>query len=159
MNVAVVAGHRCRGCGDSALNELAQYRSLGRVTSDCKTWPAGGRLTVCHSCGAVQKVADREWPAEIRQDQCHYTNSHQSAGAEQPVFDGASGIGTPRSLKLIKHLTETLQLPAEGRVLDFGCGTGVALRNFAAAHPRWTLYGSELSERALPALRQIPGFA
>src|SRR5207302_748942 len=53
---------------------------------------------------------------------------------------------------------QTLRLPEHGSVLDFGCGNGVALRNFAAARPNWSLYGSELSDRALPNLRQIAGF-
>jgi SAM-dependent methyltransferase len=159
MGVTAVPGRKCRICGTSALRELPQYRTLSRVTSDCKPWPMGGRLTVCDSCGAVQKIADADWLGEIERIYDGYTIYHQSDGAEQPVYDGVTAVGTPRSLKLVNHLVESLRLPDAGRVLDFGCGTGVALRNFAAARPGWELHGSELSERALPVLRKIPGFA
>ncbi len=159
MNVTVVSGHDCRICGDSALRELPEYRELARVTSDCKPWPAGGRLLACDICGAIQKLADWAWLGEIDRIYGQYEIYHQSGGAEQPIYDATSPSGTPRSLKLIKHLIENLRLGDHGRILDFGCGTGVALRNFAAARPGWTLYGSELSDRALPALRKIPGFS
>jgi hypothetical protein len=43
-------------------------------------------------------------------------------------------------------------------MLDFGCGTGVALRNFAKLRPEWELSGAELGAGSLPLLKQINGF-
>ena len=43
MNATDLA-ERCSICGDGLLVELAAFRQLRRVTSDCRPWPAGGRL-------------------------------------------------------------------------------------------------------------------
>jgi len=138
--------------------EVELYRDLPRVTSDSKPWPAGGSLLICDDCGGLQKTPDAQWLSEIEQIYDHYQLYHQSDGAEQPIFEIGGSVGVPRSHKLIRFLLETLQLEQSGRLLDFGCGTGVALRNFSHASPGWQLYGAELSERSLPALNSIPGF-
>ena len=151
--------HACRICRALALKELDNYRALPRVTSDAKPWPAGGRLTICDACGAIQKVADAKWCEEIGRIYAQYEIYHQAGGSEQQVYDTSDPTGIPRSLRLVKHMTETLHLPERGSILDFGCGNGMALRNFAVARPAWTLYGSELSDRDVSNLRQIPGFA
>jgi SAM-dependent methyltransferase len=115
-------------------------------------------LAICDDCGGLQKIPDAKWLDEIEQIYGHYEIYHQSDGAEQPVFEVGSAVAIPRSQKLIKHLLDTLQLGQSGRLLDFGCGTGVALRNFAHVLPDWQLCGAELSERSLPVLNGIPGF-
>jgi hypothetical protein len=43
MNATDLA-ERCSICGNGLLVELAAFRQLRRVTSDCRPWPAGGRL-------------------------------------------------------------------------------------------------------------------
>lgn len=151
--------HTCRICRAPALTELDKYRVLPRVTSDAKPWPAGGRITICDACGAIQKVVDAKWSEEIGRIYAQYEIYHQAGGSEQQVYDTSGPTGIPRSLRLVKHMTETLHLPERGRILDFGCGNGTTLRNFAVARPGWTLCGSELSDRDLPNLCQIPGFA
>jgi SAM-dependent methyltransferase len=153
-----ILNQTCRICGLMALQEVEQYRTLPRVTSDSKPWPPGGSLSICDECGGLQKVADPKWRGEIEQIYAHYEIYHQSKGAEQPVFEIGNSIGIPRSRKLIEYLFGRLELGQSGQLLDFGCGTGVALRNFAELLPQWRLYGAELSERSLPALRGIPGF-
>ena len=35
---------RCSICGSGLLVEIAAFRQLRRVPSDCRPWPAGGRL-------------------------------------------------------------------------------------------------------------------
>ena len=35
-----------------------------RITSDCRPWPAGGRLCACQGCGSVQKLVDDAWNRE-----------------------------------------------------------------------------------------------
>src|SRR5580700_810894 len=145
-----LCGHICRICGADDLVAIEGYCDLPRVTSDSKPWPRGGSLTVCGACGAMQKRADAVWLDEIDRIYGNYEIYYQSGGAEQPIFANGNGIGVPRSQKLIEHLVERMHLPEHGRLLDFGCGTGVALRNFAKARPNWQLNGSELSNRALP---------
>ena len=99
---ATVAGEAACGiCGDGTLEEMADYRVLRRVTSDCRTWPAGGRLGVCRACDAVQKPADDAFLADIDAIYKSYTIYHQAAGAEQAVFEQASGLPASRSVRLL----------------------------------------------------------
>ena len=149
---------QCRICGSGALQELPAFAELRRVTSDCKPWPAGGRLAVCAHCGGIQKIADRRWLAEIDEIYGAYQIYHLSDGAEQVIFASDQGTASPRSRTLVDHVVATAGLPERGRLIDIGCGNGAALATFSAALPGWSLYGSELSDSALPALRRLANF-
>ena len=148
----------CLICCSESLRRIIGYEALPRVSSDSKPWPPGGTLVVCASCGTKQKIPDNAFKQEISKIYDNYEIYHQSEGAEQPIFDLASGNAAPRSKKLMASLTEMLSLPQTGRILDFGCGTGVAMRNFAKLRPAWELSGAELSASSLPFLRRINGF-
>ncbi len=148
---------RCAVCGEGPLQEIAGFDRLARVTSDCKPWPAGGKLHCCAQCGAVQKPADDRWHAEIRQIYGAYDIYHLSSGSEQVIFANGSDAA-PRSHALVDYVVKAAGLPARGRLIDVGCGNGAALANFSRALPDWRLYGSELSDKALPRLRQLPNF-
>lgn len=154
---STVPGFVCGICAFEDLTEVIDFRSVARVTSDCKPWPAGGRLSVCGQCGAVQKIPDAAWHSEISAIYNAFEIYHQSAGVEQQIFN-IEGVGAPRSLQLISHLGPTLGLGATGRILDVGCGNGEALANFAAAYPGWELHGCEYSSKTLAKLRAISGF-
>jgi SAM-dependent methyltransferase len=147
----------CCVCGANALRESDAYRGLPRVTSDCKPLPAGGRIAACLACGAVQKIADDRWFQEIETIYGNYEIYHQSAGAEQCVFD-SSGGAIPRSRRLIASLGTALGTQQRGRLLDFGCGNGAMLAGFAVEWPDWDLYGSDLSDKAIARLQAIPRF-
>src|SRR5438105_2653903 len=127
MKRRAVTDHTCRICGATALEEVLDFAALPRVTSDAKPFPAGGRLTVCRTCGAMQKLADEVWLGEIARIYGEFEIYHQSGGAEQPIYDLAGKGGTPRSVKLVDYLARTLALADHGDVLDFGCGNGAAL--------------------------------
>jgi SAM-dependent methyltransferase len=158
MNVQAVKDHSCELCRQAALVEYLDYRTLPRVTSDSKPFPAGGRITVCTECGTIQKLVEDKWLKEIDKIYSEFTIYHQSGGAEQPIFAKGDGKGQPRSVQLVDFLVERLGLAEDGRVLDFGCGNGTALRSFGGRLAKWKLYGSELSELNLPALMTVPGF-
>src|SRR5579862_6143909 len=98
----------CKICEQGPLDEVAAYRALPRVTSDCKPWPTGGRIAVCMACGAVQKFADQRWFDEARDIYGDYEIYHQSAGVEQEVFDPVSGSSSRRSRRLADFLDDTL---------------------------------------------------
>ncbi|MCF8475815.1 MAG: class I SAM-dependent methyltransferase [Pseudolabrys sp.] len=159
MISTALAGHCCRICGSSALHEFERFRGLKRVTSDSRTWKAGGRITVCHECGAVQKPVEPDWKDDINQIYQSYAIYHQAAGEEQPIFAGNGGPPQPRSRSLTQYFEDKLRLPTRANVLDFGCGTGSALKTYSANYSGWKLYGAELSNRSLPILEKIPGFA
>ena len=136
---------------------LPAFAGLPRVTSDCKPWPTGGELAVCEACGMIQKPPTVRWKEEIGRIYGDYEIYHLSQGAEQVIF-AADGSAAPRSQSLVAHVVERSSLPADGRLIDIGCGNGAALASFGRALPGWRLCGHELSDRALPSLRRIPGF-
>jgi 2-polyprenyl-3-methyl-5-hydroxy-6-metoxy-1,4-benzoquinol methylase len=146
----------CHICGLSGVRELPQYASLSRVTSDCKPWPAGGRLGVCASCGTVQKFVDARWEEEIARIYSDYTIYFQAGGAEQAVFLGERAEPMTRSGWLVQRFVEAASLPAQGRLLDVGCGNGALLRAFSAAMPGWTLAGTEISDGTRAMVEAIP---
>src|SRR5690349_12655478 len=153
----MTVSYQCQVCSADALESLDEYRSLPRVTSDAKPWPSGGKLSVCHGCGAIQKLPDEKWRDEAMQIYRNYEMYHLSGGSEQLVF-ADSGAALPRSQQLVDFVMQRLNPARNGKVIDIGCGNGEALANFADVVPEWKLYGSELTDRARPALRRLKSF-
>jgi SAM-dependent methyltransferase len=146
----------CSICEAGTLVELVEYRSLRRVTSDCRPWPAGGRIGVCRSCGAVQKPADEAFLAEIDDIYRSYTIYHQAGGAEQPVFEQSSGLPASRSVKLLDTFRRHANLKPTGRMLDVGCGNGATIRAFSQVAPGWTKAGTEFDAKYRAEIEAIP---
>lgn len=147
----------CSVCAGGPLREITAYSKLSRVTSDCKPWPGGGKLHCCEQCGAVQKIADDTWFDEINRIYGAYDIYHLSGGSEQVIFAN-DAAAAPRSQALVNFVVSSAKLPAQGRLIDIGCGNGAALVNFSAALPGWKLFGSELSDKALARLSALPNF-
>jgi SAM-dependent methyltransferase len=146
----------CRICEAGRLEPIAGFEALPRVTSDCKPWPAGGKLACCDACGAVQKIADATWFAEIKHIYGAYQIYSLSDGAEQVIF--TDGVAQPRSRTLVDFVVRHAKNAEAGKLIDIGCGNGAALRNFSGALPEWQLYGSELSGAARASLATLPNF-
>jgi SAM-dependent methyltransferase len=153
----LVTEFACQICGSKGLELQSGFEALPRVTSDCKPWPAGGRLAVCRDCGGIQKIPDAQWRDEIRRIYGGYEIYHLSGGAEQVIFS-TRGEASPRSHLLLDFVAKTIALPDTGKLIDIGCGNGAALAGFSKILPRWELYGNELSDRGLQDLRKIPNF-
>jgi 2-polyprenyl-3-methyl-5-hydroxy-6-metoxy-1,4-benzoquinol methylase len=147
----------CHICGKGSLVILPEFTLLMRVTSDCKPWPAGGKLGVCESCSTAQNIVDETWREECRSIYSSYTIYHQAGGTEQPVFDLTSGAPAARSDQFLKNLGKAVSLPEKGRLLDIGCGNGGFLRSFARIHPQWKLSGSEYDAKYKAEVESIPG--
>jgi len=156
MTTTAASDAACSICGGGVLEELVGYRGLRRVTSDCRAWPAGGRIGVCRSCGAVQKPADEAFLAEIDDIYRSYTIYHQAAGAEQAVFEQASGLPASRSVKLLDTFRRHVNLAPVGRMLDVGCGNGATLRAFDRVAPGWTKAGTEFDAKYRAEVESIP---
>lgn len=154
----MAAASVCRICRAAALDEFREFSSLPRVTSDCRPFPAGGRLALCGECGAVQKPVDARWRDEAAAIYRAYDVYFQSDGVEQAVFDAATGAPRRRSAVLMDRLAATRPIAVRGRALDVGCGNGALLCAFAEIRPGWRLYGHDLSDLNRPALDRIPGF-
>ena len=155
--MAAASVGECHVCGAAIAATVEGYEGLRRVTSDCKPWPAGGRLCRCDACGTVQKVLDALWRREVSDIYGAYTIYFQSNGAEQAVFGSGTGQATLRSDHLVQEIVHHYRLPDTGRILDVGCGNGAFLRAFARAVPGWTLAGTELSAKYRDAVEAIPG--
>jgi SAM-dependent methyltransferase len=151
------APHQCHVCGESPLEAMADYARFSRVTSDSKPWPKGGRLFACPFCGCVQKTVDAEWESEVGRIYDSYSIYHQSEGAEQSVFDQASGAVSSRSARLLERLRSKVELRDTGRLLDVGCGNGAFLRAFSSALPGWSLCGTELNAKYQKEVESIAG--
>jgi len=156
MATRVAGEAACGICGDGTLEEMADYRGLRRVTSDCRPWPAGGRIGVCRACGGVQKPADEAFLAEIDAIYKGYTIYHQGAGAEQAVFEQVSGLPASRSVKLLDTFKRRAGLKAVGRMLDVGCGNGATIRAFGGVAPGWTKVGTEFDDKYRAEVESIP---
>ncbi len=148
---------RCHVCGKGKLAMLPEFAALKRVTSDCKPWPAGGKLGVCDTCSTAQNIVDDTWREECRQIYSSYTIYHQAAGIEQPVFDLSSGTSSARSDRFLLNLGQEVSLSERGRLLDIGCGNGGFLRSFAKNYPQWRLTGSEYDAKYKAEVESIPG--
>lgn len=149
----------CRGCGAAGLGAIEGFAALPRVSSDCRPFAAGGALARCTACGLVQKPDTPAFRADAAAIYAAYDIYHQGGGAEQRAFDGRQGGAPRRSELLAERVQAAAGLPARGRALDLGCGNGAFLRAFGGRFPGWQLFGLELDDRTLPALRRIPGFA
>jgi len=131
-------------------------RILPRVTSDCRPAAATGALAVCPECCLTQTVVTADWRDAAAQAYRDYAIYESSGGAEQKVASDAGLLS--RSEVIAGRLVAESSLPAEGKLLDFGCGNGGFLQAFAARFPEWKLDGAETDERHLARLREIPGF-
>ena len=150
---ASVSDIGCHVCASPAIEVVPGYELFRRVTSDCKPWPSGGRLCVCRACGCLQKAIDPAWLGEIEQIYDSYTIYHQSGGIEQAVF--RMGKAQSRSEQLLELVQPYLPLADAGRLLDIGCGNGAFLQAFSRFAPRWSLAGTELSNKHRQAIESI----
>jgi SAM-dependent methyltransferase len=156
MATTVAGEAACSICGGGTLEEMTDYRVLRRVTSDCRAWPAGGQLGVCRACGAAQKPADDAFLADIDAIYKSYTIYHQAAGAEQAVFEQASGLPASRSVRLLSTFRSQAGLKSTGRMLDVGCGNGATIRAFGEVAPGWTKAGTEFDGKYRAEVESIP---
>jgi len=153
---ATAVGSSCAFCRAAAVEDAPVYRYLRRVTSDCRPWPAGGRIGVCATCAGVQKPVDDAFRAEIDAIYRSYAIYHQADGAEQAVFAPATGLPTSRSAMLLDTFRRHAGLPSHGRMLDIGCGNGATIRAFQAGAPGWTHVGTEFDDRYRREVESIP---
>lgn len=148
----------CLVCESKKLEEIKEFSSLTRITSDCRPFPSGGRLAVCKGCGAVQKYPDKKWLSDIKLIYSQYAAYFQADGDEQIILDSRTGAIRRRSDVILERMTESIDLPATGKALDIGCGSGVTLSALNKVLPNWELYGQDLDKRNEPKLRANSGF-
>jgi 2-polyprenyl-3-methyl-5-hydroxy-6-metoxy-1,4-benzoquinol methylase len=142
---------RCRLCGEGVIADLRSSQLPG-ASSDDKPRPACPPLTVCQSCGHVQKMVSPAWQEEIRRIYAQY-DMYQNADGEEPLILGA-GLPRGRSDALLQALGD---LPPTGRLLDFGCGHGAFIKTIQQVHPGWTAAGFDSNPSYREEVMAIPG--
>jgi len=110
------------------------------------------------NCGAVQKLPNDQWFAEISEIYSTYQAYELADGEEQLVLDEISGHPRKRSSVLLDKLNGLEIFPKKANVLDVGCGDGVTLRAMSECFKDWTLNGYELSSSKEQKLKAITGF-
>ncbi len=150
---------RCVICSETSLDLFDSFYDLKRVTSDCKPFCSGGKLSLCKNCGTIQKAVDNKWLEEIAAIYKNYEVYSQSDGEEQAVFNQQTGKPSKRSAVLNSFIRDSkLLTPNNGKVLDYGCANGEFLSIFTDYWPSWKLYGSDLSDKYEAQLNSIPNF-
>ncbi len=136
---------RCLICSEPDLQIVKEFSALPRVTSDAKTFAAGGTLSACANCGTVQKLPDQKFLDEIDGIYNSYNLYELAEGTEQVIFVG--GAPRRRSEILVDLIQQKFDYSKLAKVIDIGCGNGAALRTLSRRLPNTKLWGSELSDR------------
>lgn len=147
---------KCHSCNSDQIHLFTSYPDLVRVTSDCKSWPNGGQLSICSECCIVQKVINLHWRAEIQDIYSNYELFHQSQGQkEQPVFNCATGESAPRSHVIMDYANSKIVIGENFNIIDIGCGVGNTLKSLGNVFPNARLYGFEPYVRDMHTLKSI----
>ncbi|MFM8683216.1 MAG: class I SAM-dependent methyltransferase, partial [Chthoniobacterales bacterium] len=126
------------------------------MTSDCQPWRGEVRICVCAECGAVQAPIDEQWRRNMEKIYRAYDTYAAAGGEEQKVLD-ADGMSS-RSRVLVEWLVSLGTVPANGEILDVGCGRGAFLAEFSRKFHDWTLSGTEFDDRNVEVLRKLARF-
>lgn len=147
--VAVIPWDHCMLCGAGGLEDLAPPLEAG-VTSDCKPWSSVFQPCLCPDCGHVQKKRSEAWAADADAIYAGYTIS-----SDQSLICANGAVS--RKKTLLSHFFNNVTVPAQGKLLDVGCGNGNVFPFFNEFSPGWDLYGSEYNSDFRDDVLSIPG--
>jgi SAM-dependent methyltransferase len=142
---AVTSVFQCHACGGKV--PVLQAPALAfLVGSDCTPVRGKVRVGACSACGLMQKEISPEWRRLCDEIYSDYRIYHQAAGYEQKARSEGGGALGPRSDLIAAYLGNAGDLPADGAVLDIGCGNGAFLRAMNKTFPNWIVTGSDLND-------------
>ncbi|PHQ81680.1 MAG: hypothetical protein COB66_01585 [Coxiella sp. (in: Bacteria)] len=150
---------QCLICESKNLYCFENYKSLNRITSDCKPWAAGGELYICEQCCTVQKNVSSKWLDEIDTIYNDYEAYIQSDGEEQMVFNAATKKLCKRSEVLCDFILTHLPAGERQKLCDIGCSNGEFLSSFSDRCGEWKLYGVDLTNQYESVLVKIKNFS
>lgn len=136
----------CLLCHGALRQVFASQKPIS-VTSDCRPFSSFSFIYQCVDCGHHQRKLDTETKRRIQDVYAHYALYQLSNGDDRAV--------SARLQVVLSRLL--LQLPAHGRLLDYGCGNGAFLKLCAGQLPHWKLHGFDVQERMRTEVEAIPG--
>jgi hypothetical protein len=128
----------CRACSGPDV-ELVHRSLLDRtLTSESRLRPGRLRIYLCRNCAHL--MSDEGGLDDVA---VYYRQEYDSL-LDHPEADDLYDLDANlqpiyRSQIQLENLTRLANLPARGRILDFGCGKGGFLARFGQAHPTWKL--------------------
>lgn len=133
----------CTICGSSELKPLSSFRIS--VTSDSEPIEATVDNRVCQICATILNVAGvRGREGEFYSSDYNLLADNADAEFVYQTDSGPTGIND----EYCKALLTSVNLPANGRILEVGCGKGLFLNRFQARRPSWSLTAVEPSKNA-----------
>jgi hypothetical protein len=146
----------CRVCARPEPELLHASPHEQTLTSESKLRRGRLRIHLCANCahvmsdaGGLDDVAgyyDAEYDSLL--DSLESDDLYDLDAQGQPIY---------RSQIQLDNLIRLANLPAKGRVLDFGCGKGAFLARFQRQYPGWELHGCDVSERYRPFVEPVTG--
>ena len=146
----------CRVCARPEPELLHASPLEQTLTSESKLRRGRLRIHLCVNCAHVMSDAGG------LEDVAAYYGGEYDSLLDSPESDDlydldADGRPIYRSQVQLENLTRLANLPAKGRLLDFGCGKGGFLTRFGRQHPGWELHGCDVSERYRPFVEPVTG--
>ncbi len=146
----------CRVCSRPAPELLHASDLPVTLTSESKLRQGRLRIHLCGNCAHV--MSDEGGLADV----AGYYDAEYDSLLDLPESDDLYDLdaaGTPiyRSQVELDTLGRLANLPAKGRLLDYGCGKGGFLARFQQRFPGWQLTGLDVSERYRPFVESVTG--
>jgi SAM-dependent methyltransferase len=146
----------CRVCSRPAPGLLHASALPLTLTSESKLREGRLRIHLCDNCAHV--MSDEGGLADV----AGYYDAEYDSLLDLPDSDDLYDLDANlqpiyRSQVELDTLTRLANLPAKGRLLDYGCGKGGFLTRFQQRFPGWQLSGLDVSERYRPFVETVTG--
>ena len=146
----------CRACARPG-PELLHASPLDQtLTSESKLLPGRLRIHLCPACAHVMSDGGGLDDVGVFYGQ-QYDSLLESTESDDLYDLGPDQQPIYRSQIQLDNLSRLANLPAKGRILDFGCGKGAFLARFQRQHPGWELSGCDVSERYRAFVEPLTG--
>jgi SAM-dependent methyltransferase len=146
----------CRACARPDPDLLHASPRDETLTSESKVRRGRLRILLCPGCAHV--MSDEGGLGDVAEYYGReYDSLLQSPEADDLYDLDARGEPVYRSQVQLDNLGRLANLPAKGRLLDFGCGKGAFLGRFQRSYPGWELAGCDVSERYRAFVEPVTG--
>jgi SAM-dependent methyltransferase len=146
----------CRACARPEPELLHASTIDETLTSESKVRRGRLRILLCAGCAHV--MSEDGGLADVA---AYYGDEYDSlldSVESDDLYDlDAAGRPIYRSQVQLDNLGRLANLPAKGRLLDFGCGKGAFLARFQRQHPGWEVAGCDVSDRYRGFVEPITG--